>query len=493
MGTVYEAVQLHLHKRVAVKVMVPELAENPEALGRFRREVEITSQLSHPHVIQLLDFGATPTGQPYLVMEFLDGEDMEQRLRRVGRMPLSTAVDLVRQIGSALSVIHAKGIVHRDLKAANVYLLTLDGIGDFAKVVDFGISKVRAARTQLTRDYTMVGTPEGMSPEQATARPDDVDHRTDQWALACLVWRMLSGALPFQGGTLKDLLAKIVHEDPPPLSRRRSGRAGAGRGGAAASAGQAEGRSLPHHRGLRPGVRDGGHAAGGGRGGAAAGGAGARACAGGPGARANTDARAHPAAVFVVAMGGGPDAARRAGNRGNPGLPRGWPGPAARRDRASEKVTQPRTARADTSDAARNFRRGEPWPHLTCPDGRRRRSPVPLLPSGCSLAGSTRETSPTFSARRTPQRPTSSPGPTGLRPMTTPGSISSRLPTCGAIRPLRRSAFQPPTPRHRPPTARPRLPLRHLPRYRHPARSVTGATGRPAAGPAAEASRAGRA
>jgi serine/threonine protein kinase len=218
MGTVYEAVQLHLHKRVAVKVMVPELAENPEALGRFRREVEITSQLSHPHVIQLLDFGATPTGQPYLVMEFLDGEDMEQRLRRVGRMPLGTAVDLVRQIGSALSVIHAKGIVHRDLKAANVYLLTLDGIGDFAKVVDFGISKVRAARTQLTRDYTMVGTPEGMSPEQATARPDDVDHRTDQWALACLVWRMLSGALPFQGGTLKDLLAKIVHEDPPPLS-----------------------------------------------------------------------------------------------------------------------------------------------------------------------------------------------------------------------------------------------------------------------------------
>ena len=218
MGTVYEAVQLRLSKRVAVKVMVPDLAENPEALGRFKREVEITSQLHHPHVIQLLDFGVTPSGQPYLVMEYLDGEDLEHRLQRVARLPLAATVEVVRQICSALTVIHGQGIVHRDLKPANVFLLPMEQGTDFVKVVDFGISKVTAARTKLTRDFTMVGTPECMSPEQATARPDEVDHRADQWAVACVAWRMLSGRMPFWGSSLKDLLHQIVHLEPAPLS-----------------------------------------------------------------------------------------------------------------------------------------------------------------------------------------------------------------------------------------------------------------------------------
>jgi serine/threonine protein kinase len=217
MGTVFEAIQLRLQKRVAVKVMVSELAANAEALARFRREVEVTSQLAHPHVIQLLDFGVAPTGQPYLVMEYLDGEDLSQRLARVGRLPLPAAVDILRQISSALAVIHAKGIVHRDLKPGNVFLLPRDGITDFVKVVDFGISKVKSASTKLTRAFTMVGTPECMAPEQATARVDDVDHRSDQWALACMVWQMLCGAMPFRGASLNELLERIVHEDPASL------------------------------------------------------------------------------------------------------------------------------------------------------------------------------------------------------------------------------------------------------------------------------------
>ena len=217
MGTVYEAIHMRLRKRVAVKVMVSELAETAEGLARFRREVEVTSQLAHPHVIQLLDFGTTPAGQPYLVMEYLEGEDLEHRLKRVGRLSLSDALDVFRQVASALTVIHGKGIVHRDLKPANVFLLPLEGGPDFVKVVDFGISKVRSAKTKLTRAFTMVGTPECMSPEQATARIDDVDHRSDQWAMGCVVWKMLCGRLPFDGDNLNDLLHRIVHDEPPSL------------------------------------------------------------------------------------------------------------------------------------------------------------------------------------------------------------------------------------------------------------------------------------
>src|SRR4051812_15200296 len=154
MGSVYEATQLRLQRRVAVKIMAPELTESAEAMARFRREVEVTSQLAHPHVIQLFDFGTTPTGEPFLVMEFLDGEDLEQRLVRVGRLPLEDAVQLVRQIATALAATHKKGIVHRDLKPANIFLLALEGASDFVKLVDFGISKVRTARTKLTRAFT---------------------------------------------------------------------------------------------------------------------------------------------------------------------------------------------------------------------------------------------------------------------------------------------------------------------------------------------------
>jgi eukaryotic-like serine/threonine-protein kinase len=218
MGTVFEAIHLRLQKRVAVKVIISDLASDPEALARFRREVEVTSQLAHPHVIHLLDFGTAPTGAPYLVMEYLDGEDLAQRLARVGRLDLAASVDVIRQLASALAVIHGKGIVHRDLKPGNVFLLPREGISDLCKVVDFGISKVKSSSTKLTRAFSMVGTPECMAPEQATARVDDVDHRTDQWALGCVAWQMLSGRMPFAGATLNELLERIVHAEPPALT-----------------------------------------------------------------------------------------------------------------------------------------------------------------------------------------------------------------------------------------------------------------------------------
>ena len=218
MGTVYEATQLRLDRRVAVKIMTAELADNPEGLARFRREVKITSKLAHPHIVQLLDFGTTAGGRPYLVTEFLEGEDLETRLSRLGRMTLNTVLPILRQVTSALTAIHAKGVVHRDLKPSNLLLLPVHGPTDFVKVLDFGVSKLHSASTQLTHAPSMLGTPEYMSPEQASARSDDVDHRTDQWALAASLWRMLAGAPPFGGHNLDELLHHIVNDEPPPLT-----------------------------------------------------------------------------------------------------------------------------------------------------------------------------------------------------------------------------------------------------------------------------------
>ena len=220
MSAVYEAVQLRLNKRVAVKVMARELALNEEALARFHREAEITSHLGHPHLVTVMDFGMAPTGQPYLVMEHLEGTDLAYRIHQVGRLPLEAAVHIAKQVASALAAAHDQGVVHRDLKPANVFLVALPGEPDFVKILDFGISKVRAARTQLTNASTIIGTPDYMSPEQATGMLDAIDQRTDQWALACIVWEMLSGRPPFAGDDVSAVFYQVIHLDPHPFDKR---------------------------------------------------------------------------------------------------------------------------------------------------------------------------------------------------------------------------------------------------------------------------------
>jgi serine/threonine-protein kinase len=218
MGAVYEGVQTRLERRVAVKLMARELSANPEAIARFRREAEVTSQIGHPHIVQVFDFGQAPTGEPYIVMEFLEGEDLEKRIQRVGSLPLPAAAHIVRQVSSALSATHAKGIVHRDLKPANVFLLSVEGETDFVKVVDFGISKVRSATTKLTAALAVMGTPNYMAPEQAAGRVADIDPRTDQWALACIAYELIAGRPPFVGEDVASLLYQVIHQAPSPLA-----------------------------------------------------------------------------------------------------------------------------------------------------------------------------------------------------------------------------------------------------------------------------------
>jgi serine/threonine protein kinase/ABC-type Fe3+ transport system substrate-binding protein len=217
MGSVYEAFHLRLDKRIAVKTMAPELATNAEAVMRFHREAMITGGLGHPNIVQVLDHSVTPNGEQFLAMEYLEGEDLDQRLRRVGRLPLVAIVAIVKQVAAALAAAHAKGIVHRDLKPANVWLLQVTDGPEFVKVLDFGISKVLSSTTKLTKAAMVMGTPDYMSPEQALGKLDDIDHRSDQWALACITWECLAGRAPFRGDTVPSLLYQIVHEAPQPL------------------------------------------------------------------------------------------------------------------------------------------------------------------------------------------------------------------------------------------------------------------------------------
>jgi serine/threonine protein kinase len=217
MGAVYHATQLRLDKPVAVKVMARALSAASDMLARFHREALVTSNLGHPNIVQVFDFSTTPTGEPYLVMEFLDGEDLERRLRRESRLSPPAMLHIVKQVAAALMATHGKGIVHRDLKPANIFLLKAAGASDFVKVLDFGISKVRSATTKLTRTVSIMGTPGYMSPEQAKGRIEDIDERTDQWALACIIWECLAGELPFQGESPLATLFQVANEPPPPL------------------------------------------------------------------------------------------------------------------------------------------------------------------------------------------------------------------------------------------------------------------------------------
>jgi len=216
MATVYLAEDPRHRRRVAVKVMRPELAET---LGteRFLREVEIAARLSHPHILPVFDSG-NAGGFLYYVMPFIEGESLPARLARERQLPVPEAVRLGREVAEALAYAHAQGIIHRDIKPANILLS-----GGHALVADFGIARALTGdgRT-LTQTGLAIGTPQYMSPEQATGS-DNVDGRSDVYALGCVIYEMIAGEPPFTGPTVQAVIARSMTETARPLTATRQG------------------------------------------------------------------------------------------------------------------------------------------------------------------------------------------------------------------------------------------------------------------------------
>ena len=216
MATVYLAEDPKHRRRVAVKVMRPELAET---LGteRFLREVEIAAQLSHPHILPVFDSG-TADGFLYYVMPFVDGESLPARLAREKQLPVPEALRLAREVAEALAYAHERGIVHRDIKPANILLSA-----GHALVADFGIARaISGGGKALTQTGLAIGTPQYMSPEQAMGQ-SDLDGRVDIYALGCVLYEMIAGEPPFSGPTAQAVIARSLTETARPLNATREG------------------------------------------------------------------------------------------------------------------------------------------------------------------------------------------------------------------------------------------------------------------------------
>jgi eukaryotic-like serine/threonine-protein kinase len=217
-GDVYVATHLRLGSEVAVKLLLPSLAGNVQALARLQREADIMSTVRHPHIVQILDFDVTEQGIPFLVMELLEGWPLTGSSVSGPPFEARAAVHIVGQIAHALAAAHAHGIVHLDLKPDNVVLVRTDGRGDFVKVIDFGISQA-IWRERLATDPLIAGTPEYMAPEQAGGMTREIDHRADQFSLACLSYRILTGHQPFSGDDPFAILHQVISETPQPPSK----------------------------------------------------------------------------------------------------------------------------------------------------------------------------------------------------------------------------------------------------------------------------------
>ena len=220
MGEVYLAEHVRIKRKVALKLMRPWMIGDPVALGRFHREAENASQISHPNVAQVYDFGETTDKLVYLAMEFVDGESLSKVLEREGHLHIARTAEVVRQIGEALNAAHAMGILHRDLKPDNVMVGRTRYGTDLIKLVDFGIARAMNRTTQqFTSTGLIIGTPDYMSPEQLSG--DTLDERSDLYALALIAYRALTGAAAYPEGSSGEAMIARMTSPPKRLATAR--------------------------------------------------------------------------------------------------------------------------------------------------------------------------------------------------------------------------------------------------------------------------------
>ncbi|MFK7985783.1 MAG: protein kinase [Sandaracinaceae bacterium] len=213
MGTVYRARHELVGRDVAIKFLGPDLAVEETNRRRFLREAKAANRIDHEHIIDITDYGETDDGLVYLVMEYLDGQPLSAVIGS-GPMSAPRALEIAKQMSAALARAHELDVVHRDIKPDNVYVLPRHGGGDFIKLLDFGLAKMRG-EIRLTASGTVFGTPEYMAPEQARGAP--LTGKADLYAMGCVLYEMLAGRPPFQGAT-PDLILKHIREVPAPPS-----------------------------------------------------------------------------------------------------------------------------------------------------------------------------------------------------------------------------------------------------------------------------------
>jgi serine/threonine protein kinase len=227
MGTVFLAEHWLIKRKVAIKILHPELAEDATMIRRFMNEALAAGTLGHPNIVESTDMGFTKGDIPYIVFEYLEGIVLADEILRLGKLPIERALKIAFQLASALDAAHQAGIVHRDLKTDNIFLTAKQDVHDHVKVLDFGISRFLTATDKTKAGGNLLGTPEFMAPEQVLM-PDAVDKRADIYALGVVLFEMLSGHVPFmldppaKMGVLDveaahRLLDRIINEPPPPL------------------------------------------------------------------------------------------------------------------------------------------------------------------------------------------------------------------------------------------------------------------------------------